>query len=884
MADTILKPIGLIPETDETGQAPAATPALFNGPFGKTQNNFDALEPIVQDVIAAKGSASSLASKMETVESAIGNLETSDAVSVSKAVRLAWKRSDEGYAVEQFSPNMTLIEFDPISVTRTVQGDDSVDVESTKTLKVGNTYVISGNGRQESVTVAEILNATRFKADANLTHTLDAGKMGQTDWQIHAGYAIAPTGGVYYSSAMSVLRYYGNGMLDIRRDNNEGKLTVKVRTKGGGWQDAVLLETVEEESETRNEFYKLPVGGIVELQLVADKEIKVDYLMVYTSPEAGRAYPVAQPANLTPAHSAVSVVDPVTLTGTKPRSLYGIAIASVTVQIATDSNMQNIIHSATVDNPSGEFSYTTPSGTVEVEKNYFWDFYYTDEDGNTSPASKATGFSTASVFEYVVPPMVISPANGSADVMAPLTVRLSDFAAFGSADTHAASRIEASNTPDFSSILFDSGEVAPDADIRITEADGLAVSTDLYLRPYHKGTNLGWSAAGPTCKVRLADAFFLNYWGDGSDGDAVINNRVELPSVTNGDMVVKNYRNLTIEAGGVLTVANQCRGMLLYVSGDLTLNGSIEMDSKGCRCNPADAIVTSFTPLPASDGKGVGEGGLVFARTKRGNGESGSSDLSGCGLAAVAAEANQSTVSDGIMLTIARDNEAGKRGGDGGGPGGPGGFGGGAGGGAGRGGGSSASGVNTAGTGAGGSSADGGGAGTGTPPQSGGAGGCGGAGGLIIIFVKGSILIGNTGKIYFGSPNGGNNGGQGRGGAGGGRDSGNGGGNAGGKGGIDGGNGYAYGGGGGGAGSCFSGGSGGGASKYSLSTSWVGGISYDGGGGGGAGSNLLLAYAGNYTNHGSIENFGGQGGPSSHVSYVGSDGAAGVNLIVQIDV
>lgn len=883
--DKILKKVGLIPETDETGQPPAATPALFNGPFGVTQENFDAIEPIVQDVLAAKGDSISLAEKLAGVDTAIGNLETSDAVAVSSAVRLAWSRSDEGYAVEQFSPNMTLITFEPINVTRTVAGDDSVDVESTESLNVGNTYVISGNGGQESVTVAEILNGTRFKADANLSRTLDSGKMGQTDWQIYAGYAIAPKGGVYYSSAMSVLRYYGDGRLDIRRDNNDGKLDVKVRTQGGGWQDTTLLEVIEEKAGTRNEFYKLPIGGIVELQLVADKEIKVDYLMVYTSPEAGRAYPVAMPANLTPVQGAVSVVDPVTFTGTAPRSLYGIAIASVTVQIATDANMQNIIHSGTVNNPSGELSYTAPGGTVEVDKNYWWNYYYTDVDGNTSPASKASGFSTAGIFEYAVPPMVVSPANNSSDVMAPLVVQLSEFEAFGTEDTHSGSRVEASYHPDFSVVLYDSGKVAPGSEIVITEENGLAVSKDLYLRPYHEGTKLGWSAAGPICKVRLADVFQLNHWGDGSDGDVVINNHVELPSVMNGDMVVRNYRNLTVEAGGVLTVSNQCRGMLLYVSGDLVLDGTIEMDSKGCRCDPADAVVTSFTPVPASDGKGVGEGGLVFARTKKGHGESGKSDLSGCGLAAVSAEANQSTISDGILLTIARYNEAGTRGGKGGGGyGGAGGSGAGVGGGAGAGGGSGASGVNTAGTGAGGPSADGGSAGTNVTPQSGGAGGCGGAGGLICIFVKGNVQIGSTGKIYFGSPNGGNNGGQGRGGAGGGRDSGNGGGNAGGKGGIDGGNGYTYGGGGGGAGSCFSGGSGGGASKYSLSTSYSGGISYDSGGGGGAGSNLLLVYAGDYTNYGSVENAGGQGGPSSHAGYIGSDGAAGVNLIVQIDV
>lgn len=519
MSDNIFKEIGVIPQYDETGQLSAALPETFNPHFVNTQENFDALEPIVQDVLAARGDSGSLADKLAGVDTAIGNLATSDAVAVSNAVRRAWSRSDEGYAVEEFSPNMTLIEFESIAVTRTVSGDDSIDVESTATLKVGNTYVLSYDGGQESITVAEILNGTRFKATVNMTRTLAAGTIGQTDWTIYPGYAIAPAGGIYYSSAMSVLRYYGDGRLDIRRDNGDGKLDVQVRASGGEWQAAKLLETVEEVVGTRNEFYQLPVGGIVELKIQADAKTRVEYLMVYTSPEAGRAYPVAQPTNLTPAQGAVSVVDPVTFTGTAPRSLYGIGIASVTVQIATDINMQNIIYTGTDNNPSGELAHTAPGGTLEVDKNYFWWFFYTDEDGNTSPTSKATGFSTAAIFQYVVPPLVISPANNSTDVMAPLTITLSDFASFGAEDTLAGLRIEASNSLDFSTILFDSGEVAPGMDIVITEADGLVVSSDLYIRPYHKGTNLGWSAAGPVCKVRMADVFDpWNGWSGLADG------------------------------------------------------------------------------------------------------------------------------------------------------------------------------------------------------------------------------------------------------------------------------------------------------------------------------------------------------------------------------
>ncbi|WP_320175803.1 hypothetical protein [Maridesulfovibrio sp.] len=667
MADKILKQVGLIPETDETGQPPAATPALFNGPFGVTQENFDALEPIVQDVLAAKGDSRSLAEKLAGVDTAIGNLETSDAVSVSKAVRLAWKRSDEGYAVEQFSPNMTLITFEPINVTRTVAGDDSVDVESTASLKVGNTYVISGDNGQESITVSEILNATRFKATANLARTLGGGKLGQTDWEIYSGYAIAPAGGVYYSSAMEVLRYYGDGMLDIRRDDNEGKLDVQVRTKGGNWQAAKLLETVGEEPGTRNEFYRLPVGGIVELKVTANEKVNVDYMMVYTSPEAGRAYPVAMPVNESPAPGAVSVTDPVTLTGSAPRSLYGLAIASATVRIATDPDMQNVVYTGTVNNPTGKLNHTAATNTLEVDKNYWWDFDYTDEDGNTSPKSKATGFTTAATFKYVVPPMIISPASDSTGVMAPLKIQLSEFAVFNTADNHVASRVEASTTPDFTNVFYDSGEVAAGNEIVITEEDGLIVSSPVYLRPYHKGENLGWSAAGPVSSIVMSDVFELNYWGNGSDGDAVIAADTALPSTLNGDIVVKNYKSLTVDAGATLTVDKPCRGLMIYVDGDCTINGTISMNGKGCKANPADSVVTSNTPVPPSDGNPVDANGFVLTRFKAGGVSIGSgSNLNGCGNAAKESESNQKAVDVGLKLVFPRNRNSSIYGGNGG--------------------------------------------------------------------------------------------------------------------------------------------------------------------------------------------------------------------------
>lgn len=137
-----------------------------------------------------------------------------------------------------------------------------------------------------------------------------------------------------------------------------------------------------------------------------------------------------------------------------------------------------------------------------------------------------------------------------------------------------------------------------------------------------------------------------NHFGDGSDGAGVIATSTSLASVQDGDMVVRQYTNLTINAGATLTVASRCRGLLLYVDGDLTVNGVISMTARGCAANPLDAVATADTPVAPSDGHGVPVGGIVLRRKKAGATDFNSDTnlFHGCGVAAVAAEAWQGGV------------------------------------------------------------------------------------------------------------------------------------------------------------------------------------------------------------------------------------------------
>lgn len=86
--------------------------------------------------------------------------------------------------------------------------------------------------------------------------------------------------------------------------------------------------------------------------------------------------------------------------------------------------------------------------------------------------------------------------------------------------------------------------------------------------------------------------FFRSLFGDGASGDVTIATNTNLPSTLNGPIVERNYRNLTINAGVTLSVANPCKGLLIRVNGVLTLNGIIDMTGKGCyNPNPADLFL-----------------------------------------------------------------------------------------------------------------------------------------------------------------------------------------------------------------------------------------------------------------------------------------------------
>jgi hypothetical protein len=73
-----------------------------------------------------------------------------------------------------------------------------------------------------------------------------------------------------------------------------------------------------------------------------------------------------------------------------------------------------------------------------------------------------------------------------------------------------------------------------------------------------------------------------NNFGTGADGDLNTVGNVSFANTTDGAAVVKNYNNVTINVGHLVTTVSRCRGLWIYALGDVIINGSLSMSARGC--------------------------------------------------------------------------------------------------------------------------------------------------------------------------------------------------------------------------------------------------------------------------------------------------------------
>ena len=122
-----------------------------------------------------------------------------------------------------------------------------------------------------------------------------------------------------------------------------------------------------------------------------------------------------------------------------------------------------------------------------------------------------------------------------------------------------------------------------------------------------------------------------------------------------GDMVIKEYTTMAIDAGDTVTTDQPCRGLFIYCQGNAVINGLLSMNARGAKGNPASS--------GGSDSNATDSNGLRLGFFTSGGSESLTNDgtgFNGCGTAVRTAVANQpNLVGNGTIYSIPRGGASG---------------------------------------------------------------------------------------------------------------------------------------------------------------------------------------------------------------------------------
>ena len=120
---------------------------------------------------------------------------------------------------------------------------------------------------------------------------------------------------------------------------------------------------------------------------------------------------------------------------------------------------------------------------------------------------------------------------------------------------------------------------------------GSAEAVALQLHVFHAGTPLPWvgDEGGNEFSLKLVSRF-----GSGADGELVTSGDTNLgDDEVNGEMVVKEYTSFTINTGHVVTTTAPKRGLLIYVTGDCVIDGTLSMTGRSAHFDPVSGGVSA---------------------------------------------------------------------------------------------------------------------------------------------------------------------------------------------------------------------------------------------------------------------------------------------------
>lgn len=462
---------------------PDAVPSLWNLRYEEIDANFGSLDQrqtaAEQTLTQAKGDKASLPARLDSIQQDIEGIRGEDPIVMSEKIDVLVEHG----AQQIFTEHRDRVA--STAITSAVAGDDSMDVESTADLVVGQHYLIASDGSSQIVRIREVLSSTRVTLEETLPSNVPAGAV-----------LSRISGSEYVTTDLDgALVGYG-GMIFV-----VGTATRVRAWIGGIWEDLV----------ERRGGWEVPVGvRRFRVTGAVDRFALISALPISA---------LRRPGNVSPSDGQPGLTTQPTLTGADYYALYAVPQKRRTFRVYDQAGA--MIYEATETPSSGvpAVSHTVTSGTLSIESGYTWNYQDVNELGEEGAWSERTSFTTASV--YIAAPSIIAPTDGETEVQETPTIEASAFAVEPGteSDTHtrSACRVRDADGNVLWSTQTSSYLTSIQVPAGIMEEGGKTYVIDAQ----HEGELYGWSAWSAAVTVTTAQRFAADVGEAGTQGFGV---------------------------------------------------------------------------------------------------------------------------------------------------------------------------------------------------------------------------------------------------------------------------------------------------------------------------------------------------------------------------
>lgn len=349
-----------------------------------------ALDYGTKELYEAIGKALLTADELRSRADLMQDVSLSFSGAMIRLIPLSQEYSGSRSAYVLFTDSVTSMNFASTKLLSEIDGDESLDVESTEGLEVGKSYIVcdEDGGRPEEVVIMSILTDRRIRCMERLHVTRASGLFAATNLLSDPDGltgAIANGDFTYISKELDVLADASSGKLIVCRDSGDVTVTAEYRLAGSSvWRTAEALPGREYSDGTVDDNFSLPQGTMtIRLRYTnGTYPFRVHYIIVRPVVAVTWVEDVKQPEIL----SASRRDGIITIKGSNYGTLYGIPMESMEIDVSTseymgDDDYNTIIPSEDVKN--GNITISLPPELADTPILYLR-IRHTDAEGSVS--------------------------------------------------------------------------------------------------------------------------------------------------------------------------------------------------------------------------------------------------------------------------------------------------------------------------------------------------------------------------------------------------------------------------------------------------------------------------------------------------------------------